>query len=451
MTCGTKTIKCIFHFCWNQKFRTSYCFCISETSVSITPGDHPCRKLEDLCSSVEGTLKPLPSSLNAARKRSWENNFLENKAISTTSTGKLAKRVSDMRSQCSFEPSTTIKEPNNSNFNNKDSNQAQALVDVNQPDSNKQKSNLNVQLRVGSSAWSPHLSPNTTSSNLSTLPSKKRFLQRSSSNAAAAAVAAAYVYRSSLEKKPESFSICNNKQRQLRFSETIFSKKSPNSAKRIANLNPVPQEEPLDLSIKSAKSSKFDNKKLKNSCSEEPQQTSTWKESLNFLYRVGQQYGNSFFPPTYSYLIKSDNDTSLLEIPPANAKKYEATTWNPNYWPLYPFSKPPHNLTAFTDTTKLVSQQDSTPLSPPGFDSDFVHDDNVSAAQIEHSKSRHACSFCFKNFPRNANLTRHVRTHTGEQPYTCKYCNKSFSVSSNMQRHIKKIHLKVSFYKLQFD
>lgn len=57
-------------------------------------------------------------------------------------------------------------------------------------------------------------------------------------------------------------------------------------------------------------------------------------------------------------------------------------------------------------------------------------------------KERYACKFCGKIFPRSANLTRHLRTHTGEQPYKCKYCERSFSISSNLQRHVRNIHNK---------
>ena len=56
------------------------------------------------------------------------------------------------------------------------------------------------------------------------------------------------------------------------------------------------------------------------------------------------------------------------------------------------------------------------------------------------SKHKYACKFCGKHFPRSANLTRHLRTHTGEQPYKCKFCERSFSISSNLQRHIRNIH-----------
>ena len=61
---------------------------------------------------------------------------------------------------------------------------------------------------------------------------------------------------------------------------------------------------------------------------------------------------------------------------------------------------------------------------------------------INKSRDRYSCKFCGKVFPRSANLTRHLRTHTGEQPYKCKYCDRSFSISSNLQRHVRNIHNK---------
>lgn len=98
------------------------------------------------------------------------------------------------------------------------------------------------------------------------------------------------------------------------------------------------------------------------------------------------------------------------------------------------------------------------PMGRPGFDlmgrggvqfpSKPYHEALMAAGGLPGSmgggklKDRYACKFCGKVFPRSANLTRHLRTHTGEQPYKCKYCERSFSISSNLQRHVRNIHNK---------
>ncbi|XP_063847402.1 MDS1 and EVI1 complex locus protein EVI1-A-like [Scylla paramamosain] len=71
----------------------------------------------------------------------------------------------------------------------------------------------------------------------------------------------------------------------------------------------------------------------------------------------------------------------------------------------------------------------------------------VSGLSSARPRERYSCKFCGKVFPRSANLTRHLRTHTGEQPYKCKFCERSFSISSNLQRHVRNIHNKEKPYK----
>lgn len=107
----------------------------------------------------------------------------------------------------------------------------------------------------------------------------------------------------------------------------------------------------------------------------------------------------------------------------------------PPFPPRYPFLGPLLTTNPSFDFMRAHMEKVSKPMH------------EIMSPHLNKAKERYSCKFCGKIFPRSANLTRHLRTHTGEQPYKCKYCERSFSISSNLQRHVRNIHNKEKPFK----
>ena len=51
-------------------------------------------------------------------------------------------------------------------------------------------------------------------------------------------------------------------------------------------------------------------------------------------------------------------------------------------------------------------------------------------------ESRFQCSQCDKSYSRNADLKKHMKTHSCENPCKCSICDKAFLHSEDLKKHI---------------
>ena len=124
-----------------------------------------------------------------------------------------------------------------------------------------------------------------------------------------------------------------------------------------------------------------------------------------------------------------DNEKDVEEEVSMQCMDYTSIT-------IYP--EGPSCLLSQTMGEEMTSDYSNSDESPLGTKRSKCRKQSLS--QPRSRKMLHQCPHCPHSNERYSSMKDHIRTHTGEKPYSCKVCRQCFASSSSHCRHMRTQH-----------